>query len=122
MFHNIRRFKAGIEGWVLRDDLWDFADDWDIDWVGLADHCLEAPPGAAGKWDRSGVGITREARYRSSGVQAAAARGFKDQGWGGGCMSWAFQQGLHGATGSVGGTLLAARSGWDRADKEVSDR
>ena len=122
MFFNIRRFKSGVEGWLLRDGIWDFASEWDVDWVGLSDHWLEAPPGKAGKWDRTGVGICREARYRASGVQAAAARGYQDKGWGGDGMSWAFQQGLQGSAGAVGGTLLAARSGWDRADKEISDR
>ena len=122
MFLNIRHFKAGVDGWLLRDGIWDFASEWNIDWVGLSDHWLEAPPGPAGKWDRSGVGVTRETRYRTSGVQAAAARGYRDEGWGGDGMSWAFQQGLRGAAGAVGGTLLAARSGWDRANKEVSDR
>ena len=122
MFFNVRRFKVGIEGWLLRDQLWDFAKLWDLDWVGLSDHWLESPPGKTGKWDRSGVGIHREARYRASGVQAAAAKGYKDEGWGGPSMTWAIDQGLRGSAGAVAGTLLASRSGWDRTGKEVSDR
>ena len=23
-FHNIRRFKAGLEGWMLKDEMWEF--------------------------------------------------------------------------------------------------
>jgi ribonuclease HI len=122
MFLNVRHIKSGVEGWMLRDGIWEFAKRWDLDWVGLSDHCLQAPPGPAGKWDRTGAGVHKEHRYRASGVQAAAAKGFKDQGWGGQNMTWAFQQGLPGASGPVGGTLLAARSGWDRADREISDK
>jgi hypothetical protein len=109
MFLNIRHFKADIEGWILRDDLWDFATRWDMDWVGLSDHCLQAPPGPGGKWDRSGSGVHQNHRYRASGVQAAAAKGYKEEGWGGERMTWAFQQGLDGTSGPVGGTLLASR-------------
>ena len=111
MFHNVRRFKSDIDGWLLRDQIWSFATEWDIDWVGLSDHWLEAPPGKAGKWDRSGVGVHQEARYRTSGVQAAAAKGYGGNGWGGPDMTWAIDQGLRGANGPVAGTLLASRSG-----------
>ena len=122
MFPNIRRFKVGIEGAHYRDTIWDFATEYGVDWVGLTDHWLECSPGKAGRWDRSSVGVSREARYRTSGVQAAAAKGYNGEGWGGDSMTWAIQPGLRGSDGAVAGTLLASRSGSDRADKEVSDR
>lgn len=122
MFLNIRHFKGGVEGLIYRDEIWHFASTIGADWVGLNDHCLSVPPGAGGKWDRSGYGVHRLERFRASGVQAAAAKGFRGEGWGGNRMTWAIQQGLLGAHGPVGGTLLASCTGWDRADKEICDR
>ena len=66
--------------------------------------------------------MTREVRYRASGVQAAAVKGCNRKGWGGDGMSWAIQPGLPGSDGAVAGTLLASRLGWDRVEKEVLDR
>ena len=94
MFLNVRRFKAGVEGWLLRDSIWDFAEEWDVDWVGLSDHWLKAAPGKLGKWDTAGfVGRGGVAKYRVSGVQAGAAKGYRGGGWGGKNMGWTFAQG-----------------------------
>ncbi len=121
MFLNLRRMKRGIEGGVLRDGIWDFAVEHDVDWVGLSDHWLVVAPGEQGKLDRSGVGCGHRQLYRSSGVQAASARGYGGTGWGGDSMLWTISQGLNRSDGPVGGTLMATRSGWTRADKELVD-
>ena len=115
MFHNIRRFKAGIEGGMLREGIWDFAKEHDIDWIGLNDHWLVVPRRDNGKWDCSGVDCPKSQRYRSSGTQAAEAKGYDTEGWGGEHMQWTIAQGLPGTNGPVGGTLLATRTGWGKS-------
>jgi hypothetical protein len=122
MFLNLRRMKSGVEGGLLRDGIWDFAIEQDLDWVGLSDHWLVVPATGHGKWDRSGVGCPHKQLYKSSGVQAAAAKGYDGVGWGGDSMLWTIGQGLPGSNGPVGGTLMATRTGWNRADKELVDR
>jgi hypothetical protein len=122
MFLNLRHFKAGLAGGLLRDGIWDFARQQDLDWVGLSDHWLVVPPQSQGKWDRSGVCTSKFQRYRSSGIQAAAAKRGDTGGWGGKDMQWTIAQGISGTAGPVGGTLLAVRSGWSRADQQIIDR
>ena len=121
MFLNLRRMKRGIEGGLLRGGIWDFAAENDLDWVGLSDHWLVVPPGGHGKWDRSGLGCPHRQLYKASGVQAAVAKGYDGMGWGGDNMLWTIGQGLPGSDDPVGGTLMATRSGWNRADRELVD-
>ena len=121
-FHNIRRFKAGLEGWMLKDEMWEFHNKYDMDFVCLEDHWLKVTNGD--KYDRTAVNWEGLPRYRCSGVQARSARGFDGEGWGGDGMQWAIGQGMtqQGANrGPVSGTLMAVRSGWHRADQEVHD-
>ena len=121
-FHNIRRFKAGLEGWMLKDEMWEFHNKYDMDFVCLEDHWLKVTNGD--KFDRTAVNWEGLPRYRCSGVQARSARGFDGEGWGGDGMQWAIGQGMtqQGANrGPVSGTLMAVRSGWHRADQEVHD-
>ena len=121
-FHNIRRFKAGLEGWLLKDEMWEFHDKYDMDFVGLEDHWLKVTNGD--KFDRTAANWEGLPRYRCSGIQARSARGFDGVGWGGEGMQWAIGQGMTqrgGTRGPVSGTLMTVRSGWHRADQEVHD-